>query len=203
VRGNVVGTPWERARDGTEVGSVRNAECDAKTVGSVRNADCDAQTVGSVVNAYMHGAPLAKGATAAIEHSERWKTILIDYIPHKPTDDPYAYPYPSPHHRSSSAALIQRRSHPPSKSSTSASSYRPTHPSLVSRSQAHLANVLDNDRSSKEGELTACIAGGSVVFSRLHIVVMSGIIAFVGRERAKKRGYGNCGISTQEKVTYS
>jgi hypothetical protein len=71
VRGNVVGTPWERARDGTEVGSVRNAECDAKIVGTVWNADCDAQTVGSVVNSYMHGAPLAKGATAAIEHSER------------------------------------------------------------------------------------------------------------------------------------
>jgi hypothetical protein len=79
-----VGTSWERARDGTEVGSVRNAECDAKTVGTVRNADCDAQTVGSVVNSYMHGAPLAKGATAAIEHCERWKAILIDYIPHKP-----------------------------------------------------------------------------------------------------------------------
>jgi hypothetical protein len=30
VRGNVVETPWERARDGTEVGSVRNAECDVK-----------------------------------------------------------------------------------------------------------------------------------------------------------------------------
>jgi hypothetical protein len=197
VRGNVVATPWERARDGTEVGSVRNAECNAKTVGSVRNADCDAQTVGSVVNPYMHCAPLAKGATEAIEHSERWKTILIDYILHKLTDDPFAYSYLSPHHRPSTAALIQRRSHAapqpihrrshrPPKSSTAASIYRPTHPSLVSRSQAHLANVLDNDRSSKEGALTACIAGGSVVFSRLHIVVMSVIIAFVGRERAKK-----------------
>jgi hypothetical protein len=187
---------WERARDGTEVRSVRNAECDAQTVGSVRNADCDSQTVGSVVNAYMHRAQLAKGATAAIDHSERWKTILIDYIPHKLTDDPYAYPYPSPHHRPSTAALIQRCSHPPPKSSTVAPIYRPTHPSLVSRSQAHLANVLNNGRSSKEGARTARIAGGSVVFSRLHIVVMSGIIALVGRERAKKRGYGNCGIST-------
>jgi hypothetical protein len=55
----------------------------------------------------------AKGATAAIEHFERWKTILIDYIPHKPTDDRYAYPYPSPHHRPSTAALIHRRTHPP------------------------------------------------------------------------------------------
>jgi hypothetical protein len=136
------GTPWERACDGTYVGSVRNA-------------DRDAQTVGSVVNSYMHGAQLAKGATAAIEHSERWKTILIDYIPHKPTDDPYAYPYPSPHHRPSTAVPIHRRSHPPPKSSTAAPIYRPTHPSLVSRSQAHLVNVLDNGKSSKEGALTA------------------------------------------------
>jgi hypothetical protein len=212
-----VGTSWERARDGNEVGRVRNAECDAKAVASVRNADRDAQTVGSVVNAYTHGAQLAKGVTAAIDHSDGWKPILIDYIPHKPTDDPYAYPYASPHHRPSiagpsyrrthppphpsTAAPIYRRTHPPPNPSTAAPIYRPTHPSRVSRSQAHLAKVLDNGRSSKEGALTARIAGGSVVFSRRHIVVMSGIVALVGRERAKKGGYGNCGISTQENTT--
>jgi hypothetical protein len=44
---------------------------------------------------------------------------------------------------------------------------------------------------ARGGALTAGIAGRSVVFSRLHTVVMSGIIALVGRERAKKRGNEN------------
>jgi hypothetical protein len=48
------------------------------------NAECDAKTVGSRVNSHMQGALLAKRATTAIEHSERWKTILIDYIPTNP-----------------------------------------------------------------------------------------------------------------------
>jgi hypothetical protein len=133
VRGNVVGTSWERARDGNEVGRVRNAECDAKAVASVRNADRDAQTVGSVVNAYTHGAQLAKGVTAAIDHSDGWKPILIDYIPHKPTDDPYAYPYASSHHRPSIAAPSYRHPHPPpnpstAHPSTAAPIHRRTHP---------------------------------------------------------------------------
>jgi hypothetical protein len=130
VRGNVVGTSWERARDGNEVGRVRNAECDAKAVASVRNADRDAQTVGSVVNAYTHGAQLAKGVTAAIDHSDGWKPILIDYIPHKPTDDPYAYPYASPHHRPSIAGPSYRRTHPPPHPSTAEPIHRRTHPPL-------------------------------------------------------------------------
>jgi uncharacterized protein YerC len=61
---------------------------------SVHNAGASAATVGRVEHSYMHGALLAKGVTAAIEHSEHLKTLLIDYIPHKPTDDPYAHPYP-------------------------------------------------------------------------------------------------------------
>jgi hypothetical protein len=69
-------------------------QCGERTQNStgVGNADASEATVRSVKNPYMHGALLAKGATAVIEHSEHWKTLLIHYISHKPTDNPYAHP---------------------------------------------------------------------------------------------------------------
>jgi hypothetical protein len=106
-------------------------------------------------------------------------------------------------HRNRIPAPIDHRTHPPPQPSTAAPIYRPTYLSLVSRSQAHLANVLDNGRSGKEVALTSGIAGGSVASSRRHLVAMNGILRLVGRECAKKGGYGNCGIATQEKMACS
>jgi hypothetical protein len=48
-----------------------------------------------------NGKQLAKGATAAQhdyrEYFERRKKLLIDYLHHKPIDDPYPHPYHPPH----------------------------------------------------------------------------------------------------------
>jgi hypothetical protein len=100
---------------------MQSAQCAARRCkcGDRGNAECNAKTVGSVVNAYRQGAQLAKGATAAIEHCERWKILLIDYIHHKPIDNPYAHPYPS--------LSIYRRTHPPPHPSTTAPIHHRTH----------------------------------------------------------------------------
>jgi hypothetical protein len=169
---------------------------------SVHNAGASAATVASVENSYMHGALLAKGATAAIEHSEHWKTLLIDYIyPTNPLTIHMRIPihnppstaapihrrtYPSPH-PSTTAPSYHRAHLPPyaniariatssasservrqwqewqemhGQSSTTALIYHPTQPQLVSQSQAHLANMLDNGKSGKEVHLRLALLVG-------------------------------------------